>query len=432
MSSPRYSFALFAAPTDRGRIPNIIVVLACLGMVGLSIGYLLLKTTQFSVYPGFDFRYIWLAGDLWADGINPYAETYQPEGEARIADGHVPIKWVYPPTWWLIATPFGLVGLEQAFLLWSLVNIGLVLAISGVLSQAYLRAAPASTQWLSEWTGAYTGALIFSALCLFLGILEATGIHFAVGQTSFIITMGISLMLYGRVTSRRYVEALGLIIVLLKPQIGGPFAVLLFLLDQESRKTVLLAAIGSAILAIPALIQDPSVISGFLGNLLAYDDFTDANKPLSTTGIRLLIFELFSFDTGNMIATALALVVLVGLSCGPYRIARAPDASVHAVQVLALSTAVITAFAPLHVYDLVLIAVALPILLYANWKDWIIPGLGLLIVLREENLANITGFHSPDVEIFPGSRLATLGAIVFLVGVIRIVQKLNTPASEAR
>ncbi len=411
-------------------IPRPVVLGVCLLMCGLGVAYLLYKIQQLAGSPGFDFRYIWLAGDMWLDGVNPYGDTYEATGAAKIEAGHVPIMWVYPPTWWAFATPFGTLGLHAANVAWNICGLVLVIAICGMTSSALISTFSSFSQSVASRFGGMVFLPVFSALFFLMAILEATAILFSVGQTTLIAGFGITLMLWGRINQRLFLEAIGLTLVILKPQIGGPIAILLLLLDHRSRKVVAISFVLSVLLMIPALVTAPGAIFHFLQNLGAYDGFTAANLPQSMTGIRLIIWEIADIDIGNPIATVVTLAVILSLCVGPARVARSEDDQVLAWQIFGLTSAVIVALAPLHIYDFVLIAVPLAMLFLGGWVSSALALCGALLIWRSENLADVWAFHVPEVEIFPSSRLATIGAIIFLLAVISVTQQLNRQAVD--
>lgn len=396
---------------------RVLRIAACIAILVISISYLIFKTYQVSDRPGFDFKYIWLAGDLWLEGANPYGSEYMHEGELRISQGHVPIMWVYPPSWWPIATPFGFLDLYSANVVWNTANIILIIITSAMLSSLAVRNFSSCRKSDQNRSGKLQTFLVFCPLVFLIATLEATGILFSVGQTTLLICLGVTMMLWGRIHNIIWVGALGLALVMLKPQIGLPFA-LLSVFDKIGRKTIFPAILISAGFAAPAFIQTPTVLLDFLDNLLAYDGFTDANLPQSMTGARLLIWELSAIDIGNIKATVLTLVAISMLCLGPTRVTYANDPDIMSWKVFALSTAVIIAFAPLHIYDFVLIVVALPFLVSVKWPERTVAITGMLMIWRSENLAALTAFHSQDNDIFPGSRLAMIGAMLFFLGIL--------------
>lgn len=428
MTPDSTSRRLFLSPVLARRITLCLSLLMC----AMALAYLLLKITQLSSLPaGYDFRFIWVAGDMWHAGINPYGPTYLAHGEANIDVGHVPVLWPYPPTWWVFATPLGALDLNTANVVWNIFGLGIVIAMCGLLTSAFTTAFPERSQMLAEFTGGQIYIPLFSVLFFLLAILEATAILFSVGQTTLVAGLGITLMLWGRVSGRFFFDALGLTLVLLKPQIGAPFVVLYLLFDAQSRKVVLMAILLSVLLTLPSLFTAPGTILDFFRNLAAYDGFTIANLPQSMTGLRLIIWEFTGLDIGSSAATVITLVIILALCYGPTRLTRAIDANEHSWQVFGLASAAIVALAPLHIYDFVLLAAPLALLFRGRIVSILFAGLGALLIWRSENLVDVWAFHVEGVEIFPSSRLATIGALLFLVAVIDTVLRLNDQNASA-
>lgn len=411
---------------SRSSLSRVAVFWFCVILGIVALVYLGFKTYQVADRPGYDFRFIWLAGDLWLEGINPYGDAYEPAGIERISQGHVPTLWPYPPTWWIFSTPFGALNLYDANVAWNMINIVFVVGGIMLLSNAFVVAFPEKNAKLTARFGGWAAVVVFCIVLFLFSVLEATAILFSVGQTTLFACFGIALMLWSRVRKVIWLEALGLALVLLKPQIGLQYAILLLLLDARSRQTALLAGLFSIGLMVPAMFTEPFVIFDFIRNVSNYDGFTDANLPLSMTGIRLVLFEFLGTDIGNLAAVACALAAIILTCAGPMRLSRSQNPAIHSWQVISLSTAVIVAVAPLHIYDFVLLVVPLPLLFCATRLGAFFAVAGAALIWRSENLAALTRFHDLDVEIFPGSRLATIGAILFLIGVAMTVAQFNT------
>lgn len=294
-----------------------------------------------------------------------------------------------------------------------------------MLTSAFITTFPGRAQMIGAFTGGQVFFPLFSVVFFLFAILEATAILFSVGQTTLIAGLGIAVMLWSRVSGRLVFEAIGLTLVLLKPQIGAPFVVLYLLFDTQSRKVVLMALLLSALLTVPSLVVAPSTILDFFRNLAAYDGFTIANLPQSMTGLRLIIWEVTDLDIGSTAATIITLVIVLALCSGPTRLTRADYVNVKAWQVIGLACAAIVALAPLHIYDFVLLAAPFALLIRGRIVSTLFAGLGALLIWRSENLVDIWAFHADGVEIFPSSRLATIGALLFLVAVIDTVLQLN-------
>lgn len=64
---------------------------------------------------GYDFRYFWVAGRVWLEGMSPYGPDLPRLSAAMIPEGHVPQIWPYPPSLWLPTAVPALFPFETAW-----------------------------------------------------------------------------------------------------------------------------------------------------------------------------------------------------------------------------------------------------------------------------------------------------------------------------
>lgn len=372
---------------------------------------------------GYDFRYNWLAGRLWLQGVSPYLPGYQEAGTALIVRGHVPELWVYPPNWWAISTTLGLTGLAEANVAWNLLGVGLAALSSVMLVRAFLRCRRGHVLALPVVGDVFDWGWALVLLHFFATAgLEATALTLAIGQTSLLVLFGVSLILYGASRARLPLAAAGLAVVLLKPQIGVVFLCVLPLAGPWARQLVLAGLGISAVLAVPAAVVDPSVAMQFVRNVTSNDGYTVANLPQAMTGVRLAVWELLGRDAGSIVAVAATVGAALLLARRSVRLAV--DATPHVLvwQVVTLTVAVILAMAPLHYYDFVLVCTLAPSFLLARGV-WLWAGLvGVALIVRADWLGKLTGYYDPGVPIFEGSILSSLGAALLLVAVLDAVR----------
>lgn len=393
-------------------------------LFALAVFYLVQKSFQVSGRAGYDFRYLWLAGEFWAESISPYGVEYLDIDRVRIPTGHIPKVWVYPPNWWIICVSLAGLDLLMAGFVWNLLNIVLLIAASLLLVKAFCAAFPDRTLWAPVLgdLAAHPSRLF----CLhFVGmvVLEATAIVLAVGQTSILIYFGFALLLYGLACEHRWLAVAGLAVIFLKPQIGLIFAVVFFLQGSSQRRLVLVSIGVSLILSIPALIVEPAVMLAFVRNLTLYDGVGDANLPQAMTGTRLIIWEVIEIDIGNVVAVLIATVLGLVLTTGRWRLTRAADPAVHGFQTVTLLTVLILFAAPLHYYDFVIIGV-LPFAIIGARGLAIGAGvLGGTLILRADDLGEKVGLYDPDVAIFEGSILSTIGGALLCLAVFSALRE---------
>ncbi len=380
---------------------------------------------------GYDFRYNWLAGRLWLQGVSPYLPGYQEAGTALIVRGHVPELWVYPPNWWAISTTLGLTGLAEANVAWNLMGVGLAALSSVMLVRAFLRCRREHVLPLPVVGDVFDWGWALVLLHFFATAgLEATALTLAIGQTSLLVLFGVSLLLYGASRARLPLAAAGLAVVLLKPQIGVVFLCVLPLAGPWARQLVLAALGISAVLAVPAAVVDPSVAMQFVRNVTSNDGYTVANLPQAMTGVRLAVWELLGRDAGSIVAVAATVGAALLLARRSVRLAV--DATPHVLvwQVTTLTVAVILAMAPLHYYDFVLVCTVAPAFLLARGVSLWAGLVGAALIARADWLGKLTGFYDPDVPIFEGSILSSVGAALLLIAMLDAV-RLNRSAATA-
>ena len=417
--------ALAAWPTNERPMRWIILTIAVFAaLVGLR--HLLLNFQIVSGDAGYDFRYLWVAGRTWVEGMNPYGSDFRAMGSAFISNGHVPTLWAYPPSWWPIASALGLVRLETASWLWGYLNIALCFASSFLVVGAFRRihsGGSASHPSRDFLIGAGTAL----ALLHFVGasVLEATTLVVVLGQTSLLIYFGLALLLYGIANGSRPMCAVGLSLVLLKPQIGLPFATIFFLYSGWSRRTLAWAIILTLVMAIPALIIDPLAPLDMVRNTLRYDGVVKATLPQVTTGVRFALWYLSGIDAGGFIALMIAVLAAVVSSLALRRVHREEDEFRFLWLCTTVATAITLALAPLHYYDFVIVACLLPAVLVSAPPFASAALLGTALIVRADELGRMTGLYDRDIKIFEGTFVSTLGAALLLVAALGAATKAS-------
>ena len=395
-------------------------ILFCMFLVGVS--YLIAKAIQVSGHAGYDFRFIWLAGESWRRGINPYTAEYYALGKQLIASGHIPDLWAYPPNWYLPAVLIAQAELETASVIWSFANIGMVLAASALLTAAIplQRFENAPRNWAFDTVRQHMDArlnVFFLHVCA-IAVLQPTALTLSVGQTSILVYFGTSLLVYGLARDRQLASVLGLSILLLKPQIAA--CVCLALVMSQTHRPLVVNAVALAVaMALPAFILAPTAGSDFLVNLTQYDDMWSASHPQETTGFRYLVWTVSGLDPGNLMSMVVALLCMAGLTLTLNREWRATDG----VGLVTLAIAVTIALAPLHFYDMVLAGILLFFLAQARALDMGIGCLGAALLWRADDVGKLTGFYDHGTLHFEGTRLATLGAILILFAVFQTARR---------
>lgn len=399
---------------DRARHPSPIVA-SCYALGAIGLAYLLYKCWSLYGDPGFDFKYLWIAGELWSQGITPDNAAFSALAARQVTDGMAPEVWSYPPSWWVICMGLAQLSLAKAHLAWNLASIALIAGASLLLAKS-VRPAFGEVRTGSAAIDAIVQRPVPLA-CLHFFLMagfEPTATLISVGQTTAPIYFGAAALLYGLASGKRGFAIAGLALTFLKPQIGVVFAAIMLFRDKQSRELLLAAVAVSAALAAPAVVADPAIIGVFLGNAAGHEGIMPANQPGGMTGLRHL-----SGLSGHPMSTlwALAATVAAALAACAVAARASPGEStqVRAWQTMILTTAVITAFAPLHFYDLILTGVTLFALGAGSWASRGAGLAGLLLMLRADELGTFTGLYDHTVRIFEGSLLSTLGALMMLV-----------------
>ena len=384
------------------------------------LAYLLFKVWQISGSPGYDFRFIWVAGKMWINGVSPYSPEYLELARSLVTEGNIPNLWVYPPNWWMLAAGFAVFDLKTSAVLWNVFNIALTIAAGILLVRTFRRFAgrfATGRRGVDDLLNA--GPALFCVHFFLICVFEPTALVLSVGQTSLLIYFGIALLVFGLAASSGWLSALGLAILFLKPQMGLIFIVPLLVSGKKQRTVIARAVLISALLCIPAFIAEPAVLQEFLVNLREYDGFTRANDPLSMTGVRIIVFEILGRDIGNIAATAATLLVVAGASL--YFSRKLPEDRRDSVLIPA-TVAVVAALAPLHTYDLVIVGVLPFVFLIRPFGiPAVIGTIGAIALSRPENWALLSGFHGDGVGIFPGSRIATIGSVILALAVLLVL-----------
>jgi len=95
-----------------------------------------LSSKIFSYEDGLDFRLLWLSGQVWANGGNPYDGEFITAYKLIFGDGPVSHFWVYPPSWSIITIPLSLLSFKQALLAWNVLNFLMLVALSYLTASA--------------------------------------------------------------------------------------------------------------------------------------------------------------------------------------------------------------------------------------------------------------------------------------------------------
>lgn len=372
-----------------------------IGVLGLS--YLLWKVISLS---GEDltFKYLWFAGSLWQDGLNPYGEDYMIIGH-QLFKGFNGQPLYYPPNWWPISSFLALFEYDIAMEIW---RVGSAIAI--IVSTFFLD----KTLKIIDITLSKTYLIFFTGLVCFM---QATAVGVATGQTAILLYFALSLTIYAAVHARPILLALGLCILLLKPQVGVPlfFALLPF---KKFHPALLYTCALTFLFTLPALftIGPLETILPYLKGLSQHSTFA-TNNPLNSTGLKKIISLLLSVGLSSSVASVLSIIVttLTGLVYSKRQTDQSPDNDNKVLIGFFITTISLIAFiAPLHEYDLIIVA---PIILLAaiyqiNFQIFVT--LAFLVIVRCGNIADLFAPSSVGEARYYTATIATMALIAIL------------------
>lgn len=231
-----------------------------------------------------DFAYIYVAGRAWWAAGDPYGAAFQQIMRAEFfssgswPEGWPPPEvWVYPFQWFVVAVPLGLLPFAVAAEAWkTIIGLSTVCATALIWRSAdSVRPAPS--------------VLLKGAFALVVATSSAAHTNYALGQTGTILFLGFACTLSGISRNSRWILALGITVLLLKPQLGLS-VLLMSLAGPRYRPAVVASAVATILLMIPALLAtDPIGQAGsYVQNLSAYVR-SPANGPRALAGLGQLL-----------------------------------------------------------------------------------------------------------------------------------------------
>lgn len=306
-----------------------------------AIAYLL-ERSVFERSPDIDFRYIWTAGRLWAQGIDPYSPRFLTLGRTIFATGNAIDNWLYPPQWWLISRILAEFPVEGAVAIWRGMSAVLLVVAAGALASVIRRIRPGIPWWAIPLAIAT------------VSLMEGTAQTLLMGQTSILVFAGFCLMGCALLTSRRWLMVVALGLLLLKPQFALP-VVICFACMKQWRGAVLIALIITGLACLPQVMQYGLLptLKGMLGNMALHGQLK-GNWPENLPGFAHLIWELTGLSLSNAADIALDLV-----ASGALAIIICWRRDLHEEDRATLGIALIASamfFLPVHDYDMVALA----------------------------------------------------------------------------
>ncbi|WP_413874326.1 glycosyltransferase 87 family protein [Albidovulum sp.] len=404
-------------PPGRSRWSGRVLAALCLWLGLVAFGLAALMAVERSAEPGFDFRYFWLAGQIWADGISPYGSTFTDAGARLIAEGHVPLIWPYPPNLWLPTLLLAPFDLQTAWHLWLCLDLAALAAASALLAFGLPSGQlPGGGGWLAL---RLTRLEVFGLHVALMATIETIQLSLYVGQASIFLYLGAALLVTGLAEGRGGRAVAGLTILCLKPQIGAVVMLALMISGRGGLRLAVRTVVVCTLLTIPPMLAKPTVILDWLQSVGNYDGVAFANLPLAMSGIRHLAWAAVGLDMGNL--AAMAVTLIVGAAIALHR--RRPvspeyrESGLAAGDQAVIALLVVLALAPLHIYDFTLFGVVVLTLAGSRGFGLVLGLLGAALCLRPSDL-QIWFVNGGPVSLFPGTTLATWGALLMLVAAL--------------
>lgn len=294
-------------------------------------------------YP-YDLAYFHAAGRMWLAGLDPYGPEFARFGAGFIArDSAI---WAYPPQWWGISVALAAIDQNSAVMVWKIVNL-LALLAGGALLYDAMRVGRDGTP-----------VIVTLLFLILLATADATRITLYLGQSSLLMLLGFGLLVHGLRFGGSARQTLGLFILLLKPQFGL-FFLLLMVATREGRRPAIWALALAAVACLPVLLTlgfDGTVESAsrFFANLSAYGSLR-WNRPGELTGLSFAA-AMAGFPVPPPL---LCILGACALSIWLARRESGPGETPDAVRSCIIGTAALYAIAPLHPYDQALMPVFL-------------------------------------------------------------------------
>lgn len=389
---------------------------ATLFLVLASLVYL----AQKSVFSGdaiIDFQFIWLAGEMWAEGADPYTADYAVRGEAMFGGGigNVPVTWFYPPSWWPVSMAVAQWDFGTATVIWRGASALMLIIGAAIVVLSWRRHVGALTP------------LRIGLFAAFAALGSAAPIGLALGQTPFVSFLGLSIFIAAYLARSRASMVLALFLLMLKPQIGLPFCGLL-IVSRFWWPSLIAGGLVSLAAAAPAL--GIAGIADFLSAYLAQVGVhatLDPNRPFEMTGLRNLGYAAFGLALSPLLLSLAGAALAAGLRL----VCRADDAAGRA-RLLAAFLATVGLFVALHNYDMILMAPLVVLMAVHPWPLQALGALGLLLIFRANNLAAVTGIYDPDTIVGRGSLLISVGIVLaFAAALLGLVAGRHRVAADA-
>jgi hypothetical protein len=204
-------------------------------------------------YANNDFFTFWLAGHMLPQNGNPYSPEQWVAGHAQFNVTWVPnLAFVYPLPLAVLFAPLGLLPLQQAFILWVALSMGMILASLFLIRPAEI-----------------TPGNLVLVLSILVGLVffRPTILTLVSGQLSAWLLFILACIATLWAKEKWAWGSLLLPLLLLKPNLGAPIVLLLsaWLLFTRRYRPLLILGAGAILLAVVGMLKDPAWLLEYLG-----------------------------------------------------------------------------------------------------------------------------------------------------------------------
>ena len=408
-------------------------------IIFLGIVYRLYKALSRAPEDSVVFPYVWLAGHMWSNGQNPYSVLFKQMG-AEIFPKYSPTFWFYPPNWFFPSSLVALFDTNTGSIIWQAANVILLIISCAVVALAFKKIIQIEgfKKTISDLslTKVDPFLLIFVFVAFYMILSNPTALTLGLGQTSIIIFLGLSILMYGLISEKKWLPVIGLTILMLKPQVGLIFSFAL-IMEPSFRHIVIKAAVATIIMCLPAFFFTtiPEMAAYYAAHFAAEYKTYVYNRADLMTGINNFTYSFFTKELGSALTLFFALIVTIVGMVTLTKVKNGEETELkntqHKIAVLSFALAICMFVMPLHTYDLVIIGGIIPLMLYYRGIPLILLIVGTGLIWRSKSVALLLGVQNNDaaVTLFKWSAgICSLGATLILAGVVLYLFRIHRPS----
>ena len=381
-----------------------------LGSALVSLAFLVYLAWPDPDYDAVDFKYFWLAGTLWLEGVSPYGAEFKALGQAVYPGDHIN-DFFYPPNFRPLASAIALFDHERAENIWAALSVA---AITMAAWQLALLS--------KKFAWALSPQRMF---CLFI-LLIALGAHSGaiavyIGQASPFLLLALTSLLLAGSRGAVVIATIALSVLLLKPNLSFPIiAAAVFMPNLRIAAFIACVVTGGLALFGLGLASTIENLTQYLANISSYNLLPE-NLPIHMSGPSF-VYALFGFAAPS----PLLLIILAAAIAGAMAHWRSRTKEIQLTpcdQITLILFAVITALAvmPTHNLDFLLATPIVLLIVRASGAVLVTMISGLFLIARSYSLSTIPReavFGEPTVWVGLFDSIGAFllfGAVAFLL-----------------